>query len=264
MKIGIFDSGLGGLIITKAIIQTLPKYDYIYLGDTKRVPYGNRPQNEILNFTKQALVHLFKQDCKLVIIACNTSSAKALRKIQQEFLPKFYPDRKVLGVIVPTLEAIDGGVQKVGVIATKSTANSHAYKKQLAKMYPKITVYEQAAPKLVRLIEGNELSSADAVLRQYLKPLLAKKIGALILGCTHYPILKNQIQRIVGRGVRVISQDEIIPGKLADYLKRHKEIDVSISKTGKKIFQVTKLTNSYQKVALTLFGTKLNIKLVKY
>ena len=264
MRIGIFDSGLGGLIITKAIISKLPRYNYTYLGDTKRVPYGNRSQKEILKFTKLALTHLFVEDCKLVIIACNTSSAKALRKIQQEFLPKYFPDRKVLGVIVPTLEAINGKAKRVGVIATKSTALSHAYKKEIAKITKSIQVFEQAAPQLVPYIENNTLDLAGPALDRYLKPLMDKNIDSLILGCTHYPILKKQIQKKLGPKVQIYSQEEIIPGKLQSYLKKHREIDKVLSKNSSRLFQVTALNKNYKEVSKNLFGKTVDFKLVKY
>ncbi len=270
MRIGIFDSGLGGLIITKAIIKKLPKYNYVYLGDTKRVPYGNRSQKEILKFTKEALTHLFKEDCKLVIIACNTSSAKALRKIQQEFIPKHYPDRKVLGVIVPTIEAVATArdhqirAKKVGMIATSSTVESHSYKKEIAKINKSIQVFEQAAPQLVPFIENNTLSLADPALDGYLKPLIIKKIDSLILGCTHYPILKKQIQKKLGPKVQIYSQEDIIPGKLQSYLKKHKEIDRLLSKHATRSFQVTALNKNYQDIGKNLFGKKINFETVKY
>lgn len=276
-KIGIFDSGLGGLIIAKSIFsakggpdsggKNLPSYDYIYLGDTARVPYGNRSQSQILNFTKQALRFLFASDCKLVIIACNTSSAKALREIQREFLPKFYPDRKVLGVIVPTVEVVGqspGPHHRVGIISTPSTAESHAYKRELLKINKSVKVFEQAAPKLVPLIESNQLNKTAAPLKEYLKPLMAKKIDALVLGCTHYPILKKQIKAGVGKRVKVISQDEIIPNKLSNYLKRHKEISAALSKYHRRTFAVTKINAGFKQVAKRLFGKEIKLKLVKY
>ncbi len=262
MKIGIFDSGLGGLVIAKSIFKRLPKYDYVYLGDTKNLPYGNKNQRQIYNFTKQALVYLFGQDCKLVIIACNTSSAKALRKIQREFLPEFYPDRKVLGVIVPTLEAVPGNLKRVGVLATLSAAKSHAYKRELKKLKPAIEVYEQAAPRLATLIEKNALQEGKKSLRLYLGPLQKKQIEALVLGCTHYPILKNEVEKIMGPRVKIISQSDIIPPKLADYLRHHPETASRLSKNGASIFEVTKINKGFQEAAGRLFGKKLTFKVV--
>lgn len=275
-KIGIFDSGLGGLIIAKSIFKKLSAYDYLYLGDTAHLPYGNRSQSEILKFTQAALRYLFAHDCKLVIIACNTSSAEALRKIQREFLPKYYPDKKVLGVIVPTVEAVgqarlvrrslgEGGDlhKRVGVIATASTAKSHAYKRELLKINPAVKVYERAAPKLVPLIEANRLGDVNPALKVYLKPLLEKKIDCLVLGCTHYPILKKQIKKIVGPRVKIISQTDIIPSKLKDYLKRHREISSALSKKETRTFTVTKINSGFKQVAKRLFGKKIKLNLSK-
>ena len=264
MRIGIFDSGLGGLIIARGIFKKLPQYDYLFLGDTKLVPYGNRSQAQILKFTKQALSYLFQQNCKIVIIACNTSSAKALRKIQQEFLPRYFPDRKVLGVIVPTLESIPKNSKRIGVIATKSTCRSHAYKKELAKINDRMAVFEQASPQLVPFIENDAIDSANSKLNSYLTPLLKKNIDTLILGCTHYPILKKAVRAKIGTGVKVISQEEIVPQKLKTYLKRHKEISIVLSKNNERKFFVTKINSGFQKVAKLLFGRSIKLKLVNY
>jgi glutamate racemase len=265
MRIGIFDSGLGGLIIIKSIIRKLPKYDYLYLGDTKNLPYGNKSQKQIYDFTKKALTYLFSQNCKLAIIACNTSSAKGLKKIQREFMPKYYPDRKVLGVIVPTVEAVTSlKAKRIGILATASTTKSHAYKREILKLSPKTQIYEQAAPLLTSLIEVNELNKANVLLKRHLKPLLAKKIDSLILGCTHYPILKNEAKKIVGKQIKVISQDEIIADKLKDYLRRHREIADDLSKKGERAYEVTRLNKNYKKITKTLFGKNLSFRLVNY
>jgi len=264
MRIGIFDSGLGGLIITKAIIKKLPKYDYIYLGDTKRVPYGNRSQETIYEFTKQAVDFLFKQNCALIIIACNTASSMALRRIQQEYLPVSYPDRRVLGVIVPTVEEIGKRPKKIGVLATTSTVESHAYKKELSKVNPKIKIVEQQAPLLVPIIESNALQYADSILKSYIKPLMNKKVDDILLGSTHYSILKAKIKKIVGEKIKIISQEEIIPRKLKNYLLRHPEIDKKLSKNRKRIFEITDKNTNFDAVAKTLFGRKLKFKLVNY
>ncbi len=263
-KIGIFDSGLGGLVIAKALFKELPKYDYVYLGDTARVPYGNRSQTAIYDFTKAAVQFLFKQNCALIIIACNTASAMALRRIQQEYLPKAYPHRRVLGVIVPTIELIGEQPKKIGILATTSTVKSHAYKKELKKLNPKVKIFEQEAPLLVPLIENNALEYADAILKSYLQPLIKEKVDDILLGSTHYPILKNKIKKIVGKKIRIISQEQIVPKKLKNYLNRHPEIERTLSKNGKRIFEVTDINTNFDSVAQTLFGKKLKFKLVKY
>lgn len=281
MKIGIFDSGLGGLVIAKAIFsrragsrsagKNLSAYDYIYLGDTKHLPYGNKSKSDVYNFTRNAVKYLFDRDCKLVILACNTASALALRRIQQEFLPKFYPDRRVLGVVIPTLEyinkvsrvALDTGSPKViGVIGTTATIHSHIYKKELVKINPKVKIFESATPKLVPLIEQNSLQKAEKALELYMKPLQKQGIEALILGCTHYPILQRQIEKLMGKNVKVVSQTEFLPGKLAAYLKKHREIESKISKLHKRKFLVTSYNKRFDDVAKRLFGKRLEFKVV--
>jgi glutamate racemase len=264
MKIGIFDSGLGGLLIAKSIFSRLPKYNYIYLGDTINLPYGEKTPAQIYRFTKNAVDYLFKQDCQLVIVACNTSSALALRKLQKEYLPENYPDRRILGVVVPTLEVADKNKQrKIGVVGTTATIKSHIYKKELLKIDKKARIYELATPKLVPLIEANSLQQAEKALTLYLQTLKNKKIQALILGCTHYPILKQVSRKVVGNKVEVISQDEIIPAKLAEYLKRHPEIEKKVAKLSTREFFVTKINKNFSEVSARLFGKKLKLKLVK-
>lgn len=263
MKIGIFDSGLGGLIVAQSLVENLSEYDYLYYGDTVRVPYGNRSQDTIYQFTKEAVEYLFKQDCKLIILACNTASAEALRKIQKEYLPKNYPDRKVLGVVIPTVEvAVETTKnQKIGVIGTLSTVNSGSFPREIKKLDPQIKIFQQATPLLVPLIENQGLRWAESILEEYLKPLLVKNIDTLILGCTHYPAFKDLIKKKVGENVEVISQDEIIPNKLKDYLFRHPEIEKDLSKNSKREFIVTDLTENIQELAKELFGKKVNLQL---
>lgn len=262
MKIGIFDSGLGGLVVGRAIIKQLPGYDYVYLGDTARVPYGSRSQKTVYEFTHQAVKYLFEQDCQLVILACNTASAQALRRIQREFLPKAYPDRRVLGVIIPTLEAIDSRHQSIGIIGTSGTIHSGIYKKELKKLWPKAKVYQQASPLLVPLIENNELALARPFLQRYLRPLLAKQIDTLVLGCTHYPLLKAEIKKVLGPQIKIICQTDTVPEKLESYLVRHPEIDERLSKKHSRTFLVTDLNQDFKKVAQKLFGKPLKFKVV--
>jgi glutamate racemase len=264
-KIGIFDSGLGGLVIAKSIFKRLSRYDYIYLGDTKRLPYGNKTSRQVYKYTSGAVKYLFEQDCQLVILACNTSSALALRRIQQEFLPKYYPDRRVLGVVIPTLEEADKnhGGKIIGVMGTSATVSSHIYKKELVKIDPNAKIYEFATPKLVPLIEQNSLQKAEKALKLYMKPLLKRNIEALILGCTHYPILEKQIKKISGSKVKVVSQNDFLPGKLANYLKRHPEINKKLSKRHQQSFLVTSYNQKFDDVAKRLFGRRLKFKVVR-
>lgn len=263
MKIGVFDSGLGGLLVLRAIVKKLPDYDYVYLGDTKRVPYGNRSQATIYEFLKEAVEYLFKQNCQLIVVACNTASAQALRKIQKEYLPKHYPNRRVLGVIIPTAEvAIESGVKKVGVLATAGTVNSGAFVRELTKLKKSVQVWQNPAPLIVPLVEHDGLKWAEPILRDYLRPLLAKKIDSIVLGCTHYPMVKNLVRRIVGKSVQIISQDEVVPEKLKDYLKRHPEIDKKLSRRKNRQLLMTDITETVKGLANKWFG-KAVIKLVK-
>jgi len=237
MNIGIFDSGLGGLLVTQSITELLPQYDYIYLGDTKRVPYGNRPQQTIYEFTRQAVDWLCRQDCKLIVLACNTASAEALRRIQQEYLPDHYPDCRVLGVIIPTAEAVQ--TNNVGVLATRATVASDAYGRELRKLNPKVNLQQVAAPLLVPLIENDGRQFAPPIISHYLEAL--RGVDSLILGCTHYSAYKDLI-RFYLPGAEVICQDEIIPTKLADYLHRHPELEQQLSQTGKRRYCLTDFT----------------------
>lgn len=263
MKIGLFDSGLGGLIVTHSLIQNFPEYDYVYLGDTARVPYGNRSQEVIYEFTRNAVEYLFKQDCQLVIVACNTASAKALRKLQQEYLPVRYPDRKVLGVLKPTAEEVAERTKnsRIGIIATAGTVGSRTYVAEIQKLNPDIEVAQQATPLLVPLVENNAMKYAGPILDDYLEPLLKANIDTLVLGCTHYPLLKGLIRSKVG-SVNVISQDEIIPQKIRDYLDRHAEIDQKLSKNSTRNFLTTDLASSTIEVATLLFGKSIKLEKV--
>lgn len=265
MKIGIFDSGLGGLVIAQSLFKAMPKHDFVYFGDTKHLPYGNKKPTQIYKYTLEAVQLLFKNDCQLVILACNTASALALRKIQQEYLPKSpYFNRRVLGVIIPTLEVADAKHKRktIGVIGTNALISSHIYKKELSKIDSNAKVYEIKTPKLVNLIEQNALPEARNALRLYLKQLTSKKIQALILGCTHYPLLKKVAEENLGKYVAVISQDEIIPKRLELYLKKHPEIENKLSKKSSHIFLVSKLNENFNKVAKSLFKEKIKLNLI--
>lgn len=254
MRIGIFDSGLGGLAIAQAIIREMPHYDYLYLGDTKRVPYGNRSQESIHQFTSEALEFLFQRDCQLVIIACNTASAEALRKTQQEYLPNNFPDRNVLGVIIPTVEEAVQGSHRVGVLATASTVASGAYATELQRQNPVAEVFQQAAPLLVPLIENDGLKYVDPILEDYLSPLLQAQVDSVILGCTHYSWLKDLVRSKIG--VKVVSQDEIVPSKLKNYLARHPEHETKLGRNGVRRYCVTDLTVGYEDLVTRLSGTR--------
>jgi glutamate racemase len=263
MKIGIFDSGLGGLFVLKSLVRELPQYDYVYLGDTQRMPYGNRSHETVYDFLEESIEFLFKSDCRLVIVACNTASAEALPQIQQRYMPIHYPKCKILGVIVPTVEEAlkDKRIRRIGVLATQGTVDSEAFVNEIKKVDTHIRVFQQAAPLLVPLIENDGIKWAQPILKQYLKPLLQKNVETIILGCTHYPILKKAIKHL--SGVRVISQDELIPKKLVNYLERHPEIKAELTENHTRCFFVTDVTKALTKQAKKWFGKEVILKKVR-
>lgn len=247
MKIGIFDSGLGGLYIANAIKAALPEYDYVYLGDTLHVPYGRRSVETVYQLTRNAIEYLFEQqDCALIVVACNTASALALRRIQQDYLPDAYPDRRVLGVIVPTLEyAQEHDLRRIGMLATEAMCNSGIYEEELGKINADVALFAQSAPLLVPMLEHDGADFIDQALEKYLLPLVAQNVDSIILGCTHYCLLKEKIARYLGDTVHVVSQDEIIPQKLAAYLEKHQWLDAKISKNGRFALQITDVSESF-------------------
>jgi len=268
-SIGIFDSGLGGLAILKDIVKLLPKYNYIYLGDNARVPYGSRSPELIYSFTQKAVDYLFSHNCQLIILACNTVTAVALPRIQKEYLPKHYPNRRVLGVIQPTLEAVtSNGHNRVGLIGTRATVTSNGFVKKVKELSPSVKMFQNASPLLVPYIEeGNRNGQIlNLILDEYLKPLLKHKIDSLILGCTHYGLVADKITKRVGKNVKVISEGPIVAEKLADYLKRHPEIDKKLSKNRKRTYYVTDLPERYTDMARMfleeMFGKKDRLELV--
>ncbi len=263
MKLGIFDSGLGGLLIAKSVRRQMPDLDITYFGDTLHLPYGNRSKEAIYEYSKRAIEFLFEQqDCNLIITACNTVSASALRMLQQSYLPNSrYSNRRIIGVVVPTLEcAIDAGYKNIGLIATNYTVSSNVYEEELQKIDPQIRLFQENAPLLVPLIENDGMQWLPSVLEHYLTPLLNSNIECLILGCTHYPFLKNEIRKIIGDNIAIIAQDEIIPLKLKSYIKRHPEISDKITHNGKSKFIVSDLTKGYGNAAYKIYGEKIDIK----
>lgn len=260
--IGIFDSGYGGLTILREIRRRLPGYDYIYLGDNARAPYGSRSFDVILDFTQQAVEHLFSCGCRLVILACNTASAKALRTIQQTVLPVKYPGRRVLGVIRPTVEAV-GDITRsrhIGVLATPGTCNSRSYTLEVKKLYPDVQVTELACPLFVPLVENGEADGpgADYFVSKYLGEIMNEDsdIDTLILGCTHYPILLPKIKQYAPLHIRVLAQGELVAESLADYLHRHPEIEKDCSKSGTLSFLTTENTENFNRLASLFMATK--------
>ena len=228
--IGIFDSGIGGLTALKEFIARLPQYDYMYLGDNARTPYGNKSPAAIYDYTRTAVDFLCKQGCELIIVACNTASSQALRKIQTDYLPKAYPGKRVLGVVRPMVEKIASvdDLNRVGVIGTRATVESNVYKIELNRLNPKLEVFQKSAPLLVPLIEEGWINEDETriILNKYLQPLKAKKVQSLILGCTHYPFLLNSIKKIMGSSCVVYNPGEIIARSLKQYLNRHPELGI--------------------------------------
>jgi len=265
--IGVFDSGFGGLDILKEIVKQLPNYNYVYLGDSKRAPYGNRSQVLIYKFTEQAVDFLFKRNCQLIILACNTASSKALRKIQQNYLPKHYPNKRVLGVIIPTVEVAIKVTKNncIGVIGTKGTVSSLAFVKEINKLNPAIKVLQRACAALVPIVEAGEHNSVvlGNALKSYLPPIINKNIDTLILGCTHYGFLQDKIKKFVGDDISLVWQGKIVAEKLKDYLYRHPEIENTLSKQAKIEFLTTDLTNNFKTLGSQFFGKQIYPKKVK-
>ncbi|MBC7948414.1 MAG: glutamate racemase [Chitinophagaceae bacterium] len=258
--IGVFDSGYGGLTVLKEIIRKLPKYDYIYLGDNARSPYGNRSFETVYNYTLECVNWFFEQGCSLVILACNTASAKALRTIQEKDLPVIAPGKRVLGVIRPTTEIIGkfSETGSVGILATNGTVASNSYPVEIAKFFPDHKVYQEACPMWVPLVENNEHDThgADFFVKKNLHSLFAKgsKIDVVLLACTHYPLLRKKIEEHLPVAVKLLSQGEIVANSLVDYLKRHSEIEALCSKNRSRVFYTTDATEDFDNHATGFFG----------
>jgi glutamate racemase len=265
--IGIFDSGYGGLTVFRSIVQQLPQYDYLYLGDNARSPYGPRSFETVYAYTLQCVEWFFAQGCPLVILACNTASAKALRSIQQKDLPNMKdPTRRVLGVIRPTTEIIGKYTKsgKVGVLGTKGTVVSDSYPIEIAKFWPELKVYQQACPMWVPLVENNEHlgDGADYFVQEYLAALYQQSpdIDTLLLACTHYPLLQQKIEQYARPGSTILGQGEIVAGSLTDYLQRHPAMEQRISKQGSRLFYTTDDTQDFDAHASVFYGQPVQSK----
>lgn len=264
--IGVFDSGFGGLTILKSLTEELPQYDYVYLGDNARTPYGTRSFETVYQYTLECVKKLFDMGCNLVVLACNTASAKALRSIQQRDLPQIDPSKRVLGVIRPSAEEI-GRLTKnkiVGVLGTNGTVQSESYVIEIHKIFPEIMVYQEACPLWVPLVENNEYSSdgADYFVKRHLDNLFSKdnKLDAVILGCTHYPLLIDKIRKYTPAHIRIISQGEIIASSLKDYLLRHPEMDARCSKNGSREYFTTESAEHFNRQASVFSGEQIQSK----
>lgn len=260
--IGIFDSGYGGLTVFKEIVKRLPEYNYIYLGDNARVPYGTRSFETVYRYTYECVTRLFDMGCRLVILACNTASAKALRSIQQNDLPGLSGLRRVLGVIRPTAEIIGNytNTGHIGVLATGGTVSSESYVLEIAKFFPSARVYQEACPMWVPLVENNEFKSpgADYFVKKNLDNLLKKgpEIDTIILACTHYPLLADKIRAFLPAEIEVVSQGDIVAKSLADYLIRHPEIESLCSKNASVDFFTTESASDFDQKAALFLGSE--------
>ena len=266
--IGLFDSGYGGLTIFEKIREAMPEYDYLYLGDNARAPYGSRSFEVVYRFTLQAVEKLFKEGCHLVILACNTASAKALRTIQQNDLPHMDPNRRVLGVIRPTVELVDSisKSKHVGVVGTTGTISSQSYSLEIGKMFPHIKVSGEACPMWVPLVENNEFNApgADYFVQKHLDLLFTKdpQIDTIILGCTHYPLLMDKIKKYVPSGITLLAQGEYVAASLKDYLVRHPEMDQKITKNGVSRFLTTESAAKFAEAASIFLNQQIDVQQV--
>lgn len=264
--IGIFDSGYGGLTVFNKIREAMPDYDYIYLGDNARTPYGPRSFEVVYRFTRQAVMKLFSEGCQLVILACNTASAKALRTIQQRDLPELDPSRRVLGVIRPTVEMMDriSLTKHIGILGTSGTISSRSYSLEIEKMFPHITVTGEACPMWVPLVENNEFNSpgADYFVKKHLDHILSldPEIDTLVLGCTHYPLLIDKIKQYLPSGITVFAQGEYVAESLKDYLNRHPEMDSRLTHQGKCRFLTTESAGKFSEAASVFLNDPIEVE----
>jgi glutamate racemase len=273
MKIGFFDSGFGGLTILKEVVKKLPSYSYLYLGDNARTPYGSRDQETIYQFTKEGVEWLFSQEAQLVVLACNTSSSGALRRLQQEWLPRHYPDRRILGIIVPTAEEVSKYTKtgKVGVLGTEATVESQAYPREIQKRSTsqpaRLTVYQQACPLLVPMIEVGEIAGEkmEAAVKDYVWKLFTQNSGidAVILGCTHYALIGDLIKQNLPAGTILISQGSLVADKLAEYLERYPELEGKLERGGEKHFYSTADSEKIEHLAVEFYGEPIKVEVVK-
>lgn len=262
-SIGVFDSGYGGLTVLKSLTEQLPEYDFLYLGDNARTPYGTRSFETVYEYTLECVKHLFSEGCHLVILACNTASAKALRNIQQLDLPTLAPNNRVLGVIRPTTEVIGRftQTQHIGIFATNGTVSSNSYPVEIEKFFPNVQVFQEACPMWVPLIENDEYENegADYFVQKHIRNLLIQnsRIDTVLLGCTHYPLLINKIRQFLPAHIRIMSQGEIVAHSLKDYLKRHPEIEEHCSKNGIRRFLTTDSTEQFDRQSFAFFGERI-------
>ncbi len=264
--IGVFDSGYGGLTVLREFVNHLPQYDYLYLGDNARAPYGTRSFETVYRYTLQCVKWLLQKECPLIVLACNTASAKALRSIQQNDLEKLDPDARVLGVIRPTTEIIGKYTKTnaIGILATNGTVQSQSYLIEIAKFFPGLKIEQEACPMWVPLVENNEYQSegADYFIKKHISNILHRtpEIDTLLLACTHYPLLKEKIEKHLPKSVKLVSQGEIVAESLNDYLHRHPEMESKILKEGKRSFYTTDSPDDFSNKATIFFGEGVEAK----
>lgn len=260
--IGVFDSGFGGLTVLKEFLKELPQYDYTYLGDNARAPYGNRSHEAVKSFTEQGIKYLFSKGCSLVIIACNTASSNVLRELQEQYLRKpKVTDKKILGVIRPLVEEVANITKtgRVGVTGTRGTVNSKSYEIELHNLNPSLKVYQQACPLLVPLIEEGWAAKPETrmILKKYLRSIKSANVDTLILGCTHYPFLFDEFRKIMGKNVNIPHPGEVVAKSLKDYLARHPEIEKLLTRKSKRAFLTTDDPVRFAEVGGAFLGRKL-------
>lgn len=267
--IGVFDSGFGGLSVFRKIQERLPEYDYIYLGDNARAPYGEKSHQAVYEYTLQAVRHLFDRGCPIIILACNTASARALQRIQQEDLPFMGGEKRVLGIIRPSAEVIGEYTKTkvIGVLGTRGTVSSNAYKVETKKFFPDVTVYQHACPMWVSLVENNEHNSdhADYYIKKDVDTLLqmSADIDTIFLGCTHYPLLMDKIKKYVPENVQVVPQGKIVAASLENYLTRHSWLEEQITRNSTMHYYTTDDTDNFNAHASIFLGKEVAAELVR-
>ena len=264
--IGFFDSGFGGLTIVRDIRRNLPRYSTLYLGDNARTPYGSRSLDIIYQYTLEGVVELFNRGSQLIILACNTSSSVALRKIQQSFLPSHHPEKRVLGIVIPTAEEVSrlSRSKSIGILATEATVASQSYPQEIQKIDRAVRVYQQACPLLVPIIESGELTAAREAARTYVEALLKQDSGidTVLLGCTHYALIGSLIRDLIPPEIRVVSQGSIVSEKLSDYLVRHPEIESRLDTTMAETFLTTEYSPRIQRLGAQFWGNPIRIETI--
>jgi glutamate racemase len=264
--IGFFDSGFGGLSILRQVRSALPHYSALYLGDNARSPYGSRGADIIHRYTLEGVMELFRRGAELIVLACNTSSSVALRKIQQEYLPRHAPDKRVLGIVIPTAEEVAriSANRTVGILATEATVASQSYRDEIRKIDAEVRVLQQPCPLLVPIVESGELEKAEPQAKTYVDALLRqdRRIDTVLLGCTHYALIKSAIRQAIPPQIQVVSQGRIVADKLTDYLRRHPEMERRLDTRGTETFLTTEYSPRIQRLGAQFFGARIPMETI--